>query len=120
MDTRHALISDILFGLRHRLTEWEKAEADRLETRKHVTALVGEPWIVRIDNFAYTVKGNICYAGVLPPSLIGVSHYTRKDAETIASLRGHECKLSHCNDVRREVIEELKVMITQLEDILVS
>ena len=29
MNTQHALISDILFGLRHRLAEWEKAEADQ-------------------------------------------------------------------------------------------
>ena len=115
MNTQHALISDILFGLRHRLAEWEKAEADQ-----HETALDEELWIVRIDNFAYKVDGDVCHPVVMQPGLVGVPRYTRKNAEMIASHRGHECKISYCNDVRREVIEELKVMITQLEAILVS
>lgn len=119
MNALNTLVSEMLTSLRARLEEWGAAEYERLEAQEHAMALVGEPWIVRTDNFAYTVKGNTCYPVVMTPSLIGVSHYTRQDAEKVAALRGHECKISHCNSVRREMIEELKEMISQLTAIYV-
>lgn len=104
------------------IATFASAEAERIESEKHFTAIMSHAWILLDGADTYRVTGDGCAVREgLRADLSNVTRYTRESAETIAAKINEACpgldlRAVHVRNVRSAVIAHLH----ELRDLLTS
>ena len=114
LDEARDLLAHIVASAREEIAALEAALADRAESDKHSTAVVGQGYLVVDTSYALGLKiDNRALAPVrLRPDGCGVSRFTRDDAVKVAKLRGDGWVVVYYRDVAQLRIDYLREMFS--------
>lgn len=114
MNDLSAILVKTIARLNSELEAWQTWEARQKDA---CTVISGQPFIVACDGgMALRLQGNASIPTPMTPGLCGISHFSRKDAEKVASLRGAPYRVVVAAQVPQLRIAEIRdVLATYAE-----